>query len=505
MARSASRTLGKLTSQALSKNLRSNRHQQEPVMSVTTGLSPDQILDRLAAIVGAKHVLTDAHTIEPYLREPRGLYLGETRAVVEPANTAEVSAVLAFADSNGLKIVPQGGNTGLVGGQIPMSPDEIVLSLRRMNRIRDIDPTSDTLTVEAGVTLLRAQEAAESVGRLFPLSLAAEGSCTIGGNLSTNAGGTQVVAYGNTRALVLGVEVVLADGRVVNGLGKLRKDNTGYDLKHLFIGSEGTLGIITAAVLEMVPRPRAFATAMVAVENPAGAVALLERAKAGFGKSLTGFEFMPRFGVDLVLKHLPGARDPMAERWDWYVLIEISSAEDAGCDAELEALLGDAMEAGLVLDAVIAGSLDQRAALWRIREAMSEVQGIEGGSIKHDVSVPIASIPEVIEQGIRAAEEFIPGIRPVPFGHLGDGNIHFNFSQPVGADKAEYIAKWDDLNERVHAVVRAHAGSVSAEHGIGRLKQHLLAEVKDPVSLEVMRSMKSALDPRGTLNPGKVL
>jgi FAD/FMN-containing dehydrogenase len=374
-----------------------------------------------------------------------------------------------------------------------------------MDAIREIDSTSDTMTVEAGVTLLRCQEAAASVDRLFPLSLAAEGSCTIGGNISTNAGGTQVVAYGNTRALVLGVEVVLADGRVMNGLGKLRKDNTGYDLKQLFIGSEGTLGIVTAAVLEMVPRPRTFGTAMIALENPAAAVAVLERAKTAFGKALTGFELMPRFGVELVLKHLPGARDPMADAYDWYVLIEVSSSEEEGVGEDLETVLGDAMEAGLVLDAVIAGSLDQRAALWRIRESMSEVQSHEGGSIKHDVSVPIAAVPEVIEQGIRVAEEFIPGIRPVPFGHLGDGNIHFNFTQPVGADKAEYLAKWDDLNERVHAVVQAHAGSVSAEHGIGRLKKHLLAEVKDPVSLDIMRAVKSAIDPKGTLNPGKVL
>ena len=474
-------------------------------MTATPGLSATEIRARLATIVGEKYVLTEKVDTDPYLKEPRGLFIGSTTAVVEPKTTAEVSAILAFANDNGLKIVPQGGNTGLVGGQIPIDGTEIVLSLRRMDAVREIDSTSDTMTVEAGVTLLRCQEAAASVDRLFPLSLAAEGSCTIGGNISTNAGGTQVVAYGNTRALVLGVEVVLADGRVMNGLGKLRKDNTGYDLKQLFIGSEGTLGIVTAAVLEMVPRPRTFGTALIALENPAAAVAVLERAKTAFGKALTGFELMPRFGVELVLKHLPGARDPMADKYDWYVLIEISSSEEEGVGEDLETVLGDAMEAGLVLDAVIAGSLDQRAALWRIRESMSEVQGHEGGSIKHDVSVPIAAVPEVIEQGIRVAEEFIPGIRPVPFGHLGDGNIHFNFTQPVGADKAEFLAKWDDLNERVHAVVRAHDGSVSAEHGIGRLKKHLLAEVKDPVSLDIMRAVKSAIDPKGTLNPGKVL
>ncbi len=473
---------------------------------MTAALSPDAVRARLATIVGEKYVLADGRDTEPYLTEPRGLYRGATLCVVSPKTTAEVAAILKFANDAGLKIVPQGGNTGLVGGQIPsQSGEEIVLSLKRMDAIREVDPISDTMTVEAGVTLLRCQEAAEGVDRLFPLSLAAEGSCTIGGNLSTNAGGTQVVAYGNTRALALGLEVVLADGRVINGLGKLRKDNTGYDLKHLFIGSEGTLGIITAAVLELVPRPRAFGTAMVALTDPAGAVSLLEGAKKTFGKSLTGFELLPRFGIELVLKHLPGARDPMADAYDWYALVEISTAEEDGIGEDLETWLGGAMEEGIVLDAVIAGSLDQRAQLWKLREAMSEVQSHEGGSIKHDVSVPIASVPAVIAEGIRAAEDFIPGIRPVPFGHLGDGNIHFNFTQPVGADKAEYIAKWHQLNERVHAVVLAHGGSVSAEHGIGALKRELLAEVKDPVALEVMRSVKSALDPKGTLNPGKVL
>ena len=473
---------------------------------MTAMLPLPDLLDRLRAIVGPTNVLTDAMDVEPHLVELRGLYRGATPAVVRPKTTAEVSALLRLADEFGLKIVPQGGNTGLVGGQTP-SPagDEIVLSLKRMDRIREVDPVTDTMTVEAGVTLIAAQEAAEAVDRLFPLSLAAEGSCTIGGNLATNAGGTQVIAYGNARDLVLGLEVVLADGRVLNGLGKLRKDNTGYDLKHLFMGSEGTLGVITGAVLKLWPRPKSFATAFVALASPAAAVALLGRAKAAFGTALTGFELMPRFGLDLVVEHLPGARDPIADRHPWYVLIEVSSAEEEGAEEAFETLLGDAMEAGEVDDAVIAGSLDQRAALWRIREGMSEVQGIEGGSIKHDVSVPISAVPEVIEEGIRVAEAYIPGIRPVPFGHLGDGNIHFNFSQPIDADKAEYLAKWDELNARVHAVVLAHHGSVSAEHGIGQLKKHLLEEVKDPVALSTMRAIKVALDPKGILNPGKVL
>lgn len=473
---------------------------------MTATLPLPELLDRLRAVVGADHVLTDAFDVAPHLVELRGLYRGATPAVVRPKTTEEVAAVLRLANEFAVKIVPQGGNTGLVGGQTPHeSGDEIVLSLKRLDRIREVDPVTDTMTVEAGVTLLGAQEAAEAVGRLFPLSLAAEGSCTIGGNLATNAGGTQVIAYGNARDLVLGLEVVLADGRVLNGLGKLRKDNTGYDLKHLFMGSEGTLGIITAAVLKLWPRPKSYATAFVALASPAAAVALLGRAKATFGAALTGFELMPRFGLDLVVKHLPGARDPIAERHPWYVLLEVSSAAEEGAAEPFEAMLGEAMEAGEVDDAVIAGSLDQRASLWRMREGMSEVQGIEGGSIKHDVSVPIASVPEVIEEGIRAAEATIPGIRPVPFGHLGDGNIHFNFSQPVGADKAQYLAKWDELNKAVHAVVLAHGGSVSAEHGIGRLKRHLLEEVKDPVALATMRAIKATLDPKGILNPGKVV
>ena len=472
---------------------------------MTTSLPLPDLLDRLRAIVGPGNVLTEAMDVEPHLVELRGLYRGATPAVVRPKTTAEVAAILVLADAHGVKIVPQGGNTGLVGGQTP-SPagDEIVLSLKRLDRIREVDPITDTMTVEAGVTLVAAQEAAEAVDRLFPLSLAAEGSCTIGGNLATNAGGTQVIAYGNARDLTLGLEVVLADGRVLNGLGKLRKDNTGYDLKHLFMGSEGTLGIITAAVLKLWPRPKSFATAFVALGSPELAVALLGRAKAAFGAALTGFELMPRFGLDLVVKHLPGARDPIADRHPWYVLVEVSSASEEGMEEAFETLLGEAMEAGEVDDAVIAGSLDQRAALWRMREGMSEVQGLEGGSIKHDVSVPIAAVAEVIAEGIRVAEDYIPGIRPVPFGHLGDGNIHFNFSQPVEADKTEYLAKWDELNARVHAVVLAHGGSVSAEHGIGQLKKHLLEEVKDPVALATMRAIKATLDPKGILNPAKV-
>ena len=470
------------------------------------GASGYTLLARLAAIVGTAHVRVDPADIERHLVEPRGLYRGRARAVVLPRTTDEVSRILALATETRTPVVPQGGNTGLVGGQVPFETGtEIVLSLTRLDRVREVDPLSDTMTVEAGVTLAAAREAALAADRLFPLSLASEGSCTIGGNLATNAGGTAVIAYGNARDLVLGVEVVLADGRVLNGLGKLRKDNTGYDLKHLFVGSEGTLGIITAAVLKLYPRPRATVTAFVGLQSPEAALALLARAKRHAGAALTTFELMPRLGLELVMKHQAGSRDPLAGPHAWYVLLELSSPQAAGLDEIAEALLGEAIEAGEVEDAVLAASLDQRAAFWRLREALSEVQGREGGSIKHDVSVPIAAVPAVLAEGIAAAEALIPGIRPVPFGHLGDGNLHFNFSQPVGADKAAYLDRWHELNGVVHAVVLAHGGSISAEHGIGRLKKDMLGEVKDAVAYDLMRRLKATLDPHAILNPGKVV
>jgi FAD/FMN-containing dehydrogenase len=475
-----------------------------PTAAAAPSSSAASLVDRLRAIVGPANVLTAQADVAPYLVEWRGLYHGRTRAVVRPGSTAEVAAVMKLATETGTAVVPQGGNTGLVGGQIPFD-GEIVLSLQRMNRVREVDPLSDTMTLEAGVTLAAAHAAAEREDRMFPLSLASEGTCTIGGNLSTNAGGTAVLAYGNARDLVLGIEVVLADGRVLNSLGKLRKDNTGYDLKQLFIGSEGTLGIITAAVLKLYPPVRATTTAFVGLASPIAALALLARAKAEAGAALTTFELMPRFGVELVLRHLPGARDPLESVHRWYVLIELTSPKEDSLEPLAEAILGAALEAGEAEDAAIAASLDQRTDFWRLREAMSEVQGKEGGSIKHDVSVPLAAIPAVLAEGIAAAEALIPGIRPVPFGHLGDGNIHFNFSQPVGADKQAYLDRWDELNRAVHAVVLAHGGSISAEHGIGRLKKHLLAEVKDPVALALMRDIKRSLDPRGILNPSKIL
>jgi FAD/FMN-containing dehydrogenase len=464
------------------------------------------ILDRMAGIVGAKNIITDADAMVPYLKEWRDLFRGKAQGVVRPGSTSEVAELVKLAAETGTVLVPQGGNTGLVGGQIPIAEGrEVILSLQRLDKVRAVDTDGDTMIVEAGVTLKRAQDAAEAAGRLFPLSLASEGSCTIGGNLSTNAGGTAVLAYGNARELCMGLEVVLPDGRIWNGLRQLRKDNTGYDLKNIFIGAEGTLGIITAAVLKLFPAPAARATAFLAVPDPAAALELLNAAKAGAGGTLTTFELMPRIGMDFVLRHASGTRDPLSESSPWYVLMEVSAQQASGLDEHVETFLGEALEKGIVTDAALAGSLTQRADFWKLREMLSEVQTYEGGSIKHDVSVPIHATPEFLARAIAAVEAMVPGCRPVPFGHLGDGNIHFNVSQPVGADKAGFLGRWSEMNEAVHAIVAELHGSISAEHGIGRLKRDLLPGVKDPVELHLMRTLKRTLDPQGILNPGAVL
>ncbi|AOO81061.1 FAD-binding oxidoreductase [Bosea vaviloviae] len=465
-----------------------------------------EILDQMSAIVGAKNVITDADAMVPYLKEWRDLFRGKAQAVVRPGSTEEVVALVKLAAATGTTLVPQGGNTGLVGGQIPVAEGrEIILSLQRMDKIRAVDPDSDTMTVEAGLTLQKAQAAAEAAGRLFPLSLASEGSCTIGGNLSTNAGGTAVLAYGNARELCMGLEVVLADGRVWNGLRQLRKDNTGYDLKNLFIGAEGTLGIITAAVLKLFPLPAARATAFLAVPSPDEALALLNAAKAGAGGTLTTFEILSRTGLDFVLRHASGARDPLSEPSPWYVLMEVCAQSASGLDEAVETFLGEALEKGLVTDAALAGSLNQRNDFWKLREMLSEVQTYEGGSIKHDVSVPLHAVPAFIARASEAVVAMVPGCRPVPFGHMGDGNIHFNVSQPVGADKQAFIGRWSEVNQAVHAIVSEMHGSISAEHGIGRLKRDLLPGVKDPVELALMKTLKATLDPQGILNPGAVV
>ncbi|MEC9470793.1 MAG: FAD-binding oxidoreductase [Pseudomonadota bacterium] len=463
--------------------------------------------DRFAEMIGAANVLTSPDDQAPYLTEWRDLYQGVTPMVLRPGSTEEVSAVMTYAYQNDLKVVPQGGNTGLVGGQIPQETgDEIVLSLSRLNKVRAVDPAGFTITAEAGVVLETLQNEAENVDRLFPLALGAQGSCQIGGNISTNAGGTAVLAYGNTRDLVLGLEVVLPTGEIWNGLRTLRKDNTGYDLKQLFIGGEGTLGIITAAALKLFPRPKKLEAAFVGLPDPHAALKLFTLAKAQAGPVLTGFEIMPRVGVEFCLRHLEGARDPLEGEHAWYVLMELSSGSEAFPVRDLmESILGEAFEEGLVEDAAFAQNLTQVQDFWHIRHGMSEVQKPEGGSIKHDVSVPVASIPDFLDKAMAAVEVFVPGCRPVPFGHIGDGNIHFNVSQPVGADKEDYLAKWDEMNTIVHGIVGEFGGSISAEHGIGRLKRDLLKDVKQGIELDLMKRIKDAFDPKGLLNPGRVL
>ena len=415
------------------------------------------LLVQFANIVGENYAITDPAMQEPYLREMRDLYRGNTPMVLRPGSVAEVSAVLKLANETRTAVVPQGGNTGLVGGQIPHH-GEIVLSLNRMDKIREVDATSNTITAEAGVSLGRVRAAAADVDRLYPLLLPSEGTCTVGGNLSTNAGGTTAVSWGVARQQALGLEVVLADGRVLNNLNKLKKDNTGYDLKNLFIGAEGTLGVITAASLRLIPRPRSVETAFVGVASPEAALELLGIASEQSGGNITSFELMVRLGIDAVLKHDGGARDPLSDKHPWYVLIEISSQARTGLRDTMEAILAEGAERGLVADAAIADSLDQTKAFWRIREMFGEVQRQVGGSIKHDISVPVANVPAFIKEANDAVVKLIPGARPLPFGHLGDGNIHYNIAQPVDADKAAFLERWHDVNAVVFDVVLKYGG-----------------------------------------------
>lgn len=465
-----------------------------------------ETLSRLRAVVGERFAIADASDMTPYLRELRDKYHGKAAMVLRPVSTSEVSELIRIADETGTAVVPQSGNTGLVGGQIPFEHgSEIVLSLDRMKTIRDVDPVDNSITVEAGVTLQQVQDAASDVDRMFPLNLASQGSCCIGGNLATNAGGIGVLAYGNARQLCLGLEVVLADGRIWNGLRRLHKDNTGYDLKDMFIGSEGTLGIITGAALKLYPATRDKAIAWTAVPDPQAALALLEIARGNSSGEVTAMEIVPRLGVEITIKHAQTI-DPLNDAYNWYALLELSGQGTPGTlMTDMERVLELAFEAGVVLDGVIAASETQANEIWRIREALSDVQRLEGGSIKHDVAVPVSRAPELIERATSAVTDLVPGARPIPFGHLGDGNIHFNVSQPVDADKDDFLTNWESMNEVVHAIVGELGGTISAEHGIGRMKRDLMSDVKSDVELDLMRSLKQMLDPNNTLNPGKLL
>jgi len=464
------------------------------------------LIAELRQLLGERHVLTAVGDLAPYCTDWRGRYAGNALCVALPGNTEEVAAVVAACAASGIAMVPQGGNTGLCGGATPVG-GEVVVNLRRMNRIRAIDADNNSITVEAGCTLHAVQEAAQEADRLFPLSLAAEGSATIGGNLSTNAGGVQVLRYGNARELTLGLEVVLADGRIWNGLRALRKDNTGYDLKHLFIGAEGTLGLITAATLKLFPRPRTHATAWAAVPDPAAAVRLLGRLRDAAGDNVTAFELVGRPALDLVLKHIPNARDPLAGKPAWQVLIELSGSGDIRDDlaAILEQALHRAAEDGMVDDAALAASEAQTAALWALRENVSEAQKIEGVSIKHDIAVPVSRIAEFIVRADAALLAAFPALRIVCFGHIGDGNLHYNQSRPDAQSNAEFIAQTGAVNRIVHDLVHELGGSISAEHGLGQLKREEIKRYKSETEMDMMRAVKQALDPRGLMNPGKLL
>jgi FAD/FMN-containing dehydrogenase len=463
------------------------------------------VLERFKVAAGAGGWSDDPLRIAPHMREWRDRYHGKTPLMLMPADTAAVQRIVALAAETRTPLVPQGGNTGLVGGQIPSADgDELLLWMGRMARLRAVDPLNDCLIAEAGATLAAVQAAAGDAGRLFPLSLASEGSAQIGGLVSTNAGGTGVLAYGSMRALVLGLEAVLPDGSVFEGLSGLRKDNTGYDLSQLLTGAEGTLGVVTAAALRLFPAPRARECAIAGLDDPEQALLLLALAKAEAGTMLTGFELMPRTGVDFAVRHIAGLRDPLTQPYRWLVLLEVSLT-GAAADGLLAALLEKAIARGLVLDAALAQSGAQAAEFWRLRESLSEAQKLEGGSIKHDVSVPVSAMARFIADAEAAVTQRWPGVRPVAFGHVGDGNVHFNVSQAPGADKTAFLALWPAMSDMVHALVHRYGGSISAEHGIGQMKAEEIRRYKDPAALAAMGAIKRALDPLGIMNPGKVL
>ena len=463
-------------------------------------------LQILKNTLGPKGWIEDKEVIEPYLIEERGLFRGESFLLLKPQNIEEVSKILKLCNEHNIKVVPQGGRTGLCGGTIPSeNGQEIMLSLERMNNIKEFNEENFTITVEAGCILNNIQNIADEKNFLFPLSLASEGSCTIGGNLSTNAGGINVLRYGMARDLVLGIEVVLANGEIWNNLTSLRKDNRGYDLKQLFIGSEGTLGIITSAVLKLFPAPRNIETALFAIPSTDAAIELLGLARSASADLLNAYELVSRTGMEMVMKHIPGAKEPIKNKYTWYVLIEFSSSSKNNLRQQMEDLFELALNKNIVLDGIIAESTQQRKELWTLRDGLNEAQKPEGGSIKHDISVPINNVSKFIDRASKCVEEFIPDSRVVAFGHIGDGNIHFNISQPLKKDKEEFLKKWTDVNKLVFDIVENLDGSFSAEHGIGKLKREELQNYNSKIEIDLMKSIKSTFDPKNILNPGKVL
>ncbi|UJW85320.1 FAD-binding oxidoreductase [Devosia sp. SL43] len=468
-------------------------------------LSAADVVAQLSSLIGANAVIGEPGKMGNYLNEPRKRFHMGAAAIALPGSVEEVQSIVRWANDTGIGIIPQGGNTGLVGAQVPLRGDEVVVSLAKLDRIRSVDVAAGTMTAEAGVILENAHKAAEAEGTIFPLWLGSQGSARIGGLLSSNAGGVNVLAFGNARELTMGVEAVMADGRLYRGLNSLKKDNTGYDLKDLLVGAEGTLGIITAATLKIFPKPEDYETTIVNIAGPEAALTLFQLLRERTGSRLNAFEIIPHLGLEMQLRQGMLDRDPTAGPSPWYALIEVSRMK-GGVPGSLQAAIEAAFAEGLIDNAVFAESLGDRTRMWAFREQMSEVQSKEGASIKHDVSVPIAAVPQLIAEGTVAAERLVPGIRAVPFGHMGDGNIHFNFSQPVGADAKAFMAAHDEqMHEAIYEIVLRLGGSVSAEHGIGQLKRELLRQVKDPVALDMMRAIKTALDPKGILNPGKML
>lgn len=465
---------------------------------------PETFRNDLRNLLDERGFLEEPEAQAPYLKEWRDRYQGKTPLVVKPKNTQELSHIVRLCNEHNIAMTPQGGNTGLVGGQIPFG-NTILVNLSRMNRITDLDPDNNAVTAQAGVILAGLQSAADQADRFFAIRLASEGSCQVGGALSSNAGGLNVLRYGTAREQVLGLEVVLPDGRIWDGLRSLRKDNTGYDLKQLFLGAEGTLGFITAAVLKLHPKPRSKATAFCTVSNIDHAIHLLNLAKALSGDQVSSFELIPRIALDFIFKHKPETRDPLPTKAQWYVLFDLTSGHSTSLQGAIEKILGEAIEKGWVKDAVIASNEKQAEELWHLREIISEIQKYEGGSIKNDISVPISCFGLFIEEATKAVLKACPDIRPVPFGHIGDGNVHFNLSQPVGMDKGEFLEKWPVLTEITHQIAHKYGGSISAEHGIGVMKRDILPLFKSEIEMDMMKALKDVFDPKNLMNPGKLL